>query len=135
MAASLLAGTVLGAAGGWFGHGLGSAGIDPMRTEFFNLPGVTRAADDCTALRLGAGTRTVVLRIPGLGANDKVIAADAQLQALASGGYSGRMQPDGSYVLSLDARLLSRNRVFLLAQSAAGSREPVGCIERGPAPR
>lgn len=135
VAASLLLGVVLGAAGGWFGHGSGSGGMDPVRTEFFNLPALTRAADECTAIPLGTGTRTIVLRIPGLPADSRVVPADAELQPLAAGSYSTRAQLDGSHVLSLDAGWIGRGRVFLLEQPHTGASQPAGCIQSAPSAR
>src|SRR6266403_643119 len=51
MAASLLIAGILGAAGGWLGRAAQAPDLDSTQTVFFNVPAVTRGAEECTPLR------------------------------------------------------------------------------------
>ena len=48
MAASLLIAASLGAAGGWLGRAAQAPDLDSAQTVFFNVPAVTRGADECS---------------------------------------------------------------------------------------
>ncbi|HEY0340098.1 MAG TPA: hypothetical protein VGC34_04775 [Steroidobacteraceae bacterium] len=128
MAASLVAGGVLGSAGGWFGHQSQAPNLDSTQTTFFNVPAATRGAGDCTPLRLAADTRFAVLRVPGVARDRQVVAADAEKHELPASRYASRVQPDGSQLVRIDTRALDGREVFLEARAADGFGEPLGCV-------
>lgn len=128
MAASLVGAGVIGAAGGWLGKATTATDLDSTRTVVFNLPSVSRGADECTAMRLASDTRLAVLRVPGISKDLRVVALDSERRELPTGGYTSRIQPDGSQLLTIDAALLAGRQVHLEARRADGSREPLGCV-------
>ena len=128
MAASLVAGGVLGTAGGWFGHESQAPNLDSTQTAFFNVPAATRSGGDCTALRLAPDTKFAVLRVPGVLRDRKVIAADAEKRELPATRYTSRLQPDGSHLVRIERQALERREVFLEARAADGFGEPLGCV-------
>jgi hypothetical protein len=128
MAASLLGAGVIGAAGGWLGRASSATDLDSTRTVVFNLPSVTRGADECTALRLATDTRLAVLRVPGVTRDSRVVALDADKRELPAGEYASRVQPDGSQLLQIDSQLLTGRSVHLEARRTDGSSEPLGCV-------
>ncbi len=128
MAASLVGAGVLGAAGGWLGKATTATDLDSTQTVVFNLPSVSRGADECTAVRLAPDTRLAVLRVPGISRDLHVVALDSEKRELAAGQYAARIQPDGSQLLRIDAGLLSGRAVQLEARGSNGPGEPLGCI-------
>ena len=128
MAASLVGAGVIGAAGGWLGKATTATDIDSTRTVVFNLPSVSRGADDCTAMRLASDTRLAVLRVPGISRDLRVVALDSEKRELPAGEYASRIQPDGSQLVRIDSELLAGRSVHLEARRADGSGEPLGCV-------
>jgi hypothetical protein len=128
LAASLVIGGALGATGGWFGHSAQSPDLDSTQTAFFNLPTVTRGADECTPLRLAPDTRVAVLRVPGVARDRHVAALDSEKRELPGNHYSSRLQPDGSQLLRIDVELLDGRAVHLEAKDHDGLGEPLGCV-------
>jgi hypothetical protein len=128
MAASLVGAGVIGVAGGWLGKATTATDLDSTRTVVFNLPSVSRGADDCTAMRLASDTRLAVLRVPGISRDLRVVALDSDKRELPAGDYASRIQPDGSQLLRIDAELLVGRSVRLEARRADGSGEPLGCV-------
>jgi hypothetical protein len=128
MAASLVAGGVLGTAGGWFGHESQAPNLDSTQTTFFNVPAATRSGGDCTRLRLAPDTKFAVLRVPGVSRDRKVVAADAEKQELPAARYTSRLQPDGSHLVRIETQALDGREVFLEARAADGFGEPLGCV-------
>jgi len=128
MAASLVGAGLLGAAGGWLGKATTATDLDSTRTVVFNLPAVSRGADECTAVRLAPDTRLAVLRVPGLSRDLRVVALDSDKRELPAGQYASRIQPDGSQLVRIDVRLLAGRNVQLEARRSSGSGEPLGCI-------
>jgi hypothetical protein len=128
MAASLVAGGVLGTAGGWFGHASQAPNLDSTQTTFFNVPAATRSGGDCTALRLAPDTKFAVLRVPGVLRDRKVIAADADKREIPATRYTSRLQPDGSHLVRIERQALESREVFLEARAADGLGEPLGCV-------
>ncbi len=104
MAASLVGAGVIGATGGWLGKATTATDLDSTRTVVFNLPSVSRGADECTAMRLASDTRLAVLRVPGISKDLRVVALDSEKRELPAGDYTSRIQPDGSQLLKIDAR-------------------------------
>jgi hypothetical protein len=128
MAASLIGAGVIGAAGGWLGKSTTATDLDSTRTVVFNLPSVSRGADDCTAIRLASDTRLAVLRVPGVSRDLRVVALDSESRELPASGYASRIQPDGSQLVRIDSDLLAGRSVHLQARRADGSGEPLGCV-------
>jgi hypothetical protein len=128
MAASLVGAGVIGATGGWLGKSTTATDLDSTRTVVFNLPSVSRGADDCTAMRLASDTRLAVLRVPGVSKELRVVALDTEKRELPAGEYASRIQPDGSQLLRIDSQLLAGRSVHLEARRADGSGEPLGCV-------
>jgi hypothetical protein len=128
MAASLVGAGVIGATGGWLGKSTTATDLDSTRTVVFNLPSVSRGADDCTAMRLASDTRLAVLRVPGVSKDLRVVALDAEKRELPASEYASRIQPDGSQLVRIDSELLAGRSVHLEARRADGSGEPLGCV-------
>jgi hypothetical protein len=128
MAASLVGAGVIGAAGGWLGKATTVPDLDSTQTVVFNLPSVSRGADECTAVRLALDTRLAVLRVPGMSRDAHVVALDSEKRELPAGQYSSRVQPDGSQVLRINSSLLVGRAVHLEILRANGLGEPVGCV-------
>src|SRR6185369_7947568 len=128
MAASLVGAGVIGATGGWLGKATTATDLDSTRTVVFNLPSVSRGADDCTAVRLASDTQLAVLRVPGISRDLHVVALDSEKRVLPAGQYASRVQPDGSQLVRVDAGLLMGRPVHLEARRTDGSGEPLGCI-------
>ena len=128
MAASLVGAGVIGATGGWLGKSTTATDLDSTRTVVFNLPSVSRGADDCTAMRLASDTRLAVLRVPGVSKDLRVVALDSERRELPASEYASRIQPDGSQLVRIDSELLAGRSVHLEARRADGSGEPLGCV-------
>jgi hypothetical protein len=128
MAASLVGAGVIGVAGGWLGKATTATDLDSTRTVVFNLPSVSRGADDCAAMRLASDTRLAVLRVPGVSKDLRVVALDAEKRELPASEYASRIQPDGSQLVRIDSELLAGRSVHLEARRADGSGEPLGCV-------
>jgi hypothetical protein len=128
MAASLRGASVVGATGGWLGKATTATDLDSTRTVVFNLPSVSRGADDCTAMRLASDTRLAVLRVPGISKDLRVVALDSEKRELPAGDYASRIQPDGSQLVRIDSQLLDGRQIHLEARRADGSGEPLGCV-------
>jgi hypothetical protein len=128
MAASLVGAGVIGATGGWLGKSTTATDLDSTRTVVFNLPSVSRGADDCTAMRLASDTRLAVLRVPGVSRDLRVVALDSEKRELPASEYTSRIQPDGSQLVQIDAQALAGRSVHLEARRPDGSGEPLGCV-------
>ena len=130
MAASLLGVGVLGAAGGWFGGEVTRGpDTDSAQTVVFNLSAVTRGADECTVLRMGADTRFAVLRVPGVASGLVISALDGDKHPLPAAHYATRVQPDGSHLVRLDSQWLVGRDVYLQTHRGDGTGgEPLGCV-------
>lgn len=133
MAASFTGAMVIGALGGWFAGTLQRPSLDTTETAIFNMPALTRGANDCTPLALAANTRAAVLRVSGVPSQGVVVATDASGQDLPANRYSAREQRDGSWVLRFDARWLQHERVQLVSRKP-GSEELLGCVSGAVAP-
>jgi hypothetical protein len=129
MAASLVGAGVIGAAGGWLGKATTATDLDSTRTVVFNLPSVSRGADECTAVRLAPDTQLAVLRVPGVSRDLRVVALNSEKRELPAGRFASRIQPDGSQLVQIDAQLLAGRSVHLEARRAdSSSGEPLGCV-------
>ena len=128
MAASLLIAGMLGAAGGWLGRATQTPDLDSTQTVFFNVPAVTRGADECTPVRLAPDTQFAVLRVTGVTRDRRVIAVESDRHELPANRYSSRRQPDGSHVLRIEVQALQGLSLHLEAKAADGFGEPLGCV-------
>jgi anti-sigma factor RsiW len=128
MAASLVGTGLLGAAGGWMGKASTATDLDSTRTVVFNLPAVSRGADDCTNVRLAPDTQLAIVRVPGLSHDGRVVALDSDKRALPAGQYTTRIQPDASHLLQLKSKQLLASSVYLESQDAHGNSSPLGCL-------
>jgi hypothetical protein len=128
MAASLVGAGVIGATGGWLGKATTATDLDSTRTVVFNLPSVSRGADECTAVRLASDTRLAVLRVPGISRDLRVVALDSEKRELPATHYASRLQPDGSQLVRIDTGLLAGRSVHLEARRSDGTGEPLGCV-------
>lgn len=128
MAASLLGAGVVGASAGWMAKSGQTTELDSTHTVVFNLPSVTRGADECVTLRLATDSRVAVLRVPGVARTERLIALDAQQHPLAETQYATRVQPDGSRLLRIEAQLLKGHAVQLEALRPDGQTEPLSCV-------
>ena len=126
MAASLLGAGVVGATGGWVAKSGQTTDLDSTHTVVFNVPSVTRGADECVSLRLATDTQVAVLRVPGVARDLRVVALDSQGHALPGG--TVHTQPDGSQLLRIESRLLKGHAVQLEARRSDGSTDPLGCV-------
>jgi hypothetical protein len=128
MAASLIGAGIVGATGGWLGRGATSADLNSTQTVVFNLPSVTRGAEECFALRLASDTRVAILRVPGVSPGLRIVALDSERRPLPMDQYGAREQPDGSGLIRLDTHMLVGRHIHLEARRADGSSEPLGCV-------
>ena len=128
MAASLAGAALLGAAGGWLGKAITATDLDEAQTVVFNLPAVSRGAEECTVVKLAPETRQAILRVPGLSRDAHLLALDADRRELPAGFYAQRIQPDGSYLLRINAKRLVDAVVYLELHRADGTKDPEGCV-------
>lgn len=126
LAASLfVAALLLSIAGGWLAHAKTGADID--RAVVFDLPKVVRGIEACSAVALAADTQVVVVRVD-LNGVGPIVARGTEKGQLRPGQYRTHIQPDGTQLLRIDARLLAGRAVHLYARQRDGSEEPIGCI-------
>src|SRR3984893_10402651 len=128
MAASLVGAGIIGATGGWLGKSTTATDLDSTRTVVFNLPSVSRGADECTAMRLASDTRLAVLRVPGIPRDLRVVALDSEKRELPAAQYASRVQSDVSQLVRIDSAPLVGRPVHLEARRSDGSGEPLGCV-------
>ncbi|HVY80964.1 MAG TPA: zf-HC2 domain-containing protein [Steroidobacteraceae bacterium] len=134
MAASFVGAMLVAGAGGYLASVLQRPSLDSSETAIFNLPAVTRGADDCTTLALAANARAVVVRVPGVASDNRVIATDAAGRELSGAHYSAREQRDGSWALRFDADWLQQQPARLVSRGPGGDEEPLGCLNAAVAP-
>jgi hypothetical protein len=127
-AASILGAGVVGATGGWVAKSGQGSELEAAQTLVFNIPAVTRGAQECLPLRLSSRTHTAVLRVPGVARERRVIALDSQQQELPKSKYSTRLQPDGSQIVQMSAAVLNGHTIELQARGADGSIDPLTCV-------
>lgn len=134
MAASFLGAVAVSGVGGWFAGGVARPSVDSTETAIFNLPALTRGVDECTTMPIASNARAVVLRVPGVAANHRVVATDSTGHELSGSRYSSHAQRDGSWVLRFDADWLQRERAELVTRNAEGADESLGCVTAAVAP-
>jgi len=134
MAASFLGAMLVAGAGGWFASASQHPSIDTSETAIFNLPAITRGAEECTQLPLAANTRAVVLRVPGVPMGFTLVAVDASGKELPASRYSAHEQRDGSWVARFDSQGLQRASAQLVSRNPDGADEALGCVTAAVAP-
>jgi hypothetical protein len=120
--AASVAAAALTAVAGWVARG--QVEPDLATTAFFSAPALTRS-DDCTALRYAPETRSVVLRVPRVASDQRVVATDVEGVELA--GYSAKPQADGAWILQFQPEAV-QGRAIQLETRAGNVSEPLGCI-------
>jgi len=128
MAASFVGAVVVSGLAGWFANALERPSLDSSETAIFNMPALTRGVGDCTQLPVAGNTRAVIVRVPGVDSEARVIATDANGRELPDAGYSARRQRDGSWILRFDARSLQQQSVLVATRSPGGDNEALGCV-------
>ena len=134
LAAAVAFATFVGGMGGWFVRSAQDPQIDAAQTVFFNLPPAARAFDDCTALPLAPQTRVVVVRVPAVPSDHRVVALGSDGNELRSRGYDVQRQPDGSWIVRLDSTLVERRAIRIETRATDGSGAPMGCVMGQSAP-
>ena len=128
LAASVLLAVSVGAAGGWFGHSTTHPAISDGGTVVFNMPVLTRGAEECQPIKLAPRTTDAVVRLGGITGSSALVALNSDHKELPEGAYSVSVQPDGSRLLQIEVQALAGRAVHLEAQSADGTSEPLGCV-------
>lgn len=123
--AASVAAAALTAVSGWYARGVHEPDLETMHTAFFSAPALTRS-DDCAPLRYAPDTRSVILRVPRVATDQRVVATDVEGVELASG-YSARAQADGSWILRFEPQTL-QGRAIQLEARAGSVTEPIGCV-------
>jgi hypothetical protein len=131
LAASIVGVALIGAASGWYGRMLSDPAL--AHTAFFNAPALERSAD-CTALRFGADTTEIALRISGVGSDRHVVALSGEAKELPSSAYSARRQADGSWIVQFAPGVLGTGALRLEARAAGAPAAAVGCFSAARAP-
>jgi anti-sigma factor RsiW len=131
-AASLVGTGTLAATLGWFGKGSMTPDLDSTQTVMLNLPSVSRGADDCTAAHLAPDTQTVIIRVPGVSGDSRIVVVDSQRHELRADQYVARIQPDGSHLVRISASVLSHQEIQLEAREKNGASNPMGCVSVAP---
>jgi hypothetical protein len=134
MAASFIGAMVVSGFGGYLFSALQRPSLDTSETAIFNMAALTRGANDCTTLALAGNARAVVVRVPGVPSNHRVMATDSAGRELAGNRYAAREQRDGSWILRFDADWLQKNSVHLSSRAPGGTDEPLGCVSAAVAP-
>jgi anti-sigma factor RsiW len=131
MVASFAVVAVFASMGGWYLRSLKDPSIDNLRTVFLNVPAVTRGFEQCSQMPLTSQTRVAVLRVSGVPSASRLVALDSEGRDIPADRYQALAQPDGSWLLRVDARALERSAFHLGARSLDGDTEPLGCVTGG----
>ncbi len=123
LAASVAAAT-LTAVAGWYARGEMEPDLATKHSAFFSAPALTRS-DDCTPLRYAPETRSVVLRVPRVASDQRVVATDVEGVELS--GYTARVQTDGAWILQFEPQTV-QGRAIQLETRTGNVSEPIGCI-------
>ncbi len=134
MAASFVGAMVVSGFGGYLASSLQRPNLDSSETAIFNMPALTRGAEDCTTLALAANARAVVVRVPGVPSDHRVLATDPAGRELSANRYSAREQRDGSWIVRFDADWLQKEQARLTMRAPGGTEEPLGCVTAAIAP-
>ena len=134
MAASFVAAMVVSGLTGYLASSVNRPSLDTSETAIFNMPALTRGADECTTLAIAANAKAVILRIPSVPSERRVIATDSSGRDLSSQRYSAREQRDGSWILRFDAGWLQTDAARLTSRAPGGSEEALGCVTAMVAP-
>jgi len=134
MAASFVGAMVVSGVGGYLASSLARPNLDNSETAFFNMPALTRGADECTTLAIAANAKAVLLRVPGVPSERRVIVTDSSGREAPANRYSAREQRDGSWILRFDAGWLQNDAARITSRAPGGSEEALGCVTAMVAP-
>jgi hypothetical protein len=123
LAASVV-GAMLTAVVGWYARGEMEPDLATKHSAFFSAPALTRS-DDCTPLRYAPDTRSVILRVPRVASDQRVVATD--VDGIEHAGYSAKPQADGAWILQFKPETV-QGRAIQLETRAGNASEPIGCI-------
>lgn len=127
MAASFVGAMGVSAMVGWFASSAQRPNIDSSELAVFNMPAITRASE-CTALPLAANARALVLRVPGVPSERRVVITDSSGKELAASQYTSRLQRDGSWVVRFDAGPLQEESAHVVSRKSGTEDELLGCV-------
>ncbi len=122
--AASVAAAALTAVAGWVARGEMDPGLAMEHSAFFSAPALTRG-DDCTPLRYAPDTRSVVLRVPRVASDQRVVATDVEGVELSD--YSAKPQADGAWILQFEPQTV-QGRAIQLETRSGNVSEPIGCI-------
>jgi hypothetical protein len=134
MAASFAVAMVVSGFGGYLVSALQRPSLDSSETAIFNMPALTRGADECTTLAIAANARAVLLRVPGVPAERRISVTDSAGREVGSNRYSAREQRDGSWIVRFDAGWLQSDSARLISRAPGGTEEVLGCVTAMVAP-
>jgi hypothetical protein len=128
LAASVAVIAIGSGAAGWYGRSFAGMSVSDEDLAVFNLPPITRGADDCVTLPIGERTEVVALRVPGArnGLELELTGEDGTL--IADGEYSVRPQADGSWLLRVRAKPFAGQLLRLQTRGSNVLPEPLGCV-------
>ncbi len=131
LAASLAAGVIVGAAGGWYGRTVQGPSIQADNVSFYSLPPLTRGPSDCTSVRVDSRVALLAVRVPAAAKEQQLVAVDSEGHDLAPEDYAVSVQADGSWLVRLRAGVVRDQGIRFEARSADGTVEPRGCVLSG----
>ena len=131
LAASIVGVALIGAASGWYGRLLSDPTL--AHTAFFNAPALERGVD-CTALRFGADTKEIALRIAGVASDRHLVALSGEAKELPSSAYSARRQADGSWIVQFAPGVLGDGALRLESRAAGTPAAAAGCFSAARTP-
>jgi hypothetical protein len=132
LAAVLIGVGLVGGAGGWYARSAQSPWSDAERTDFYNLPALTRGVTECSVVKLGPHASVLALRIPDLDAKQQLVVMDTQLHDLPLADYSVRAQSDGSWLVRVRADMVRQQGLRFVSRTADGDDNVRGCILSSP---
>jgi hypothetical protein len=128
LAASVAIIAIGSGAAGWYGHSFSGMSVSDEDLAVFSLPPVTRGADDCVPLPIGARTEIVALRVPNANPGLKLELTSEDGTLIADGDYSVRPQADGSWLLRVRAKPFAGQLLRLQTRGSNVLPEPLGCV-------
>jgi hypothetical protein len=128
LAASVAVIAIGSGAAGWYGRSFSGMSVGDEDLAVFSLPPVTRGADDCLTLPIGARTEIVALRVPNANPGLKLELTGEDGTLISDGDYSVRPQADGSWLLRVRAKPFAGQLLRLQTRGSNVLPEPLGCV-------
>src|SRR5688572_849995 len=75
----------IGGAAGWYGQSFMARPLTEDAVAVFNLPPLTRGAEECEPLRVGRTIEVIALRVPNASPQSQLEVTDAEGASIASG--------------------------------------------------